>query len=131
MWHHPLPQSTSVPCQRYYLLEYLKKGHFQTVCKGDTRVRGVHQEETPPPIDGSTDTLLGTVGENPWVVNLRLNGQSETFCNNTRAEVTVIPEQVYQQLPSPPLLSSHSLVPRPHPLSRGEGSGTLQAIFGA
>ena len=45
-----------------------KKGHFQTVCRGDTRVRGVRQEETPPPSEESTDTFLGAVGENPWVV---------------------------------------------------------------
>ena len=62
-----------------------RKGHFQTVCRGDTRVRGVHQdqEETPPSTDESTDTFLGAVGENPWVVNLRLNGQSVKFCIDT------------------------------------------------
>ena len=62
--------------------------------------------ETPPPSEENTDTFLGAVGENPWVVNLRLNGQSVKFCIDTGAEVTVIPEQVYQQLRSPPLLSS-------------------------
>ena len=36
-----------------------RKGHFQMVCRGDTRVRGVHQEETPPSTDKSTDMFLG------------------------------------------------------------------------
>ena len=39
--------------------------------------------------------FLGAVGENPWTVNLALNGQSVEFCIDTGAEVTVIPERIY------------------------------------
>ena len=49
----------------------------------------------------STNTFLGAVGENPWVVNLILNSQSVKSCIDAGAEAIVIPEQVYQQLHSP------------------------------
>ena len=66
---------------------------------GYTKRRHHHQLTRVP-------TRSGAVGENPWVVNLRLNGQSVKFCIDTGAEVTVIPEQVYWRLHCPPLLNS-------------------------
>ena len=42
--------------------------------------------------------FLVAVGENPWTVNLALNGQSVEFCIDTGAEVTVIPERIYRTL---------------------------------
>jgi hypothetical protein len=58
------------------------------VCKSGASVREVHQEDE--------ETFLGAVGDNLWMVDLKVNSQPVEFCIDTGAEVTVIPERVYQ-----------------------------------
>jgi hypothetical protein len=74
-----------------------KKGHYQSVCKSGASIRELHQEDE--------ETFLGAVGENPWMVDLKVNSQSVEFCIVTGAEVTIIPERVYQKLHNAHLLS--------------------------
>ena len=56
-------------------------------------------------------------------------GPYKMCINKNYVGVVSCSQTLYPKSEGPP--SWTSLVPRPHPLSRGEGSGTLRAIFGA
>ena len=58
---------------------------------------------TKPVFMGAVEKL-GEKAANPWIITLQLNGKPVDFCNDTGAEVTVIPEQTHENVGCPPLL---------------------------
>ena len=74
-----------------------KKGHYAVVCKS----KPVNE------ISGAEVDFLGAIqtSENsqPWMVKLRVNGTQMTFKLDTGADVTVIPESLFNKMKSPKL----------------------------
>ena len=101
-----------------------KRGHFQTVCRSG-KVSGVSidTDKTEP------DAFLGSVGNNPWTVDLKLEDSPVTFCIDTGAEVTVISEETLKDAGSPTLKSPKRKLrgPDDHPLAvLGQWRGALE-----
>ena len=78
-----------------------KKGHYQRVCKS-AKVGGIYRLPDTKGSESSDTIFLGCIGEkgqNPWMVNLKLNGHSVRFQIDTGAEVTVVPEHLLKKIP--------------------------------
>ena len=73
-----------------------KIGHFKTMCRSTQTVGTVQA-----PVE-TEDEFLGTVrdeaGAKPWIMTLPLNGMPVEFKIDTGADVSVIPESVFNQL---------------------------------
>ena len=98
-----------------------KRGHFKAMCRSSKKVGEVHQE-TPREECDYDQVFLGTIGTengNPWIVPLQVMNEIVDFHIDTGAEVSVIPDQVYQQLNSPPLTP-------PNQTLRGPSNEALQ-----
>ena len=78
-----------------------RRGHFKKYCRSAGRVWEIHQENSEDSSDETTETFIGVVDshqETPdWTVNVLVNEQPVKFSIDTGADVTVIPEYVYQQ----------------------------------
>ena len=64
----------------------------------------------------STEAFLGAVGaeqSNLWLVKVRLMNQTVEFHIDTGAEVSVIPQQLYQKLGQPPLTRANQTLKGP------------------
>ena len=75
------------------------------MCRSSKKVGEVHRETSKEECDYE-DAFLGTIGtknRNPWVVSLQVMNEAVDFHIDTGAEVSVIPDQVYKKLGSPPL----------------------------
>lgn len=80
---------------------FSKRGLWGIVCKSSKRVGAVEEE----------DVVLGAVGTeeggNIWSVKLSLNNSPVFFKINTGADVTIVPESIYNSLhPSPTQIKS-------------------------
>ena len=98
-----------------------KRGHFKAMCRSSKKVGEVHQETHSEECDYD-QVFLGTIGTengNPWIVPLQVTNEIVDFHIDTGAEVSVIPNQVYQQLNSPPLTP-------PNQTLRGPSNEALQ-----
>ena len=93
----PAKDATCRSCQR--------RGHFAAVCRSNPVVTAEVQDGAA---EVAGDVLfLGSIGdgqEQPWVTHIGLCGHSTKFKIDTGADVTVIPECLYQDLYAPPPL---------------------------
>ena len=72
------------------------------MCRSSKKVGQVYSNEQCD----CREAFLGTVGtetSNPWIVSLQVMNETVEFHIDTGAEVSVIPEQVYRKVGSPPL----------------------------
>ena len=75
-----------------------KKGHFKHCCRSKGGLREVKQNTDS---DDSEKEFLGAVSADavnttkPWTITLKLNGRNVEFKVDTGADVTVIPESIY------------------------------------
>ena len=96
-----------------------KKGHFRSVCRRySKRVRGIStdtlltsRQEQDDEVE-SDDGFLGTVSsedrqDNPWLVQLQLQGTEIKFHIDTGAEVTVISDILHKKLGNPLLTNTN------------------------
>lgn len=69
-----------------------KLGHYAKVCKSASGVNAVTED--------SSSIFLGTVeaGDDPWTVDIGIRDSKVRFKIDTGADVTVMPEQVYEKL---------------------------------
>ena len=94
--HCPAKDATCHKCS--------KKGHYKAMCRSAVNVGEVRQESSIQP--DYSEAFLGTVEtdrDNPWVVTLQVMNESIAFHIDTGAEVSVITEEAYKKLDSPPL----------------------------
>ena len=99
-----------------------KRGHFQIVCRS-AEVGRVNTDKEQP------DAFLGSIGNNPWTVELNLEDSPVKFCIDTGAEVTVISDKTWRDLGSPTLKSPERELRGPdnHPLVvLGQWRGALE-----
>ena len=79
-----------------------RRGHFKRYCKSGVRVRKIRQESSGDSSDDATETFIGVVEgyqeSTDWTVNIMMNDHSVEFSIDTGADVTVVPEHVYQQV---------------------------------
>ena len=79
-----------------------KRGHFKAMCRSVRNVGEVYQDTD----SASKEAFLGAVGteqSDPWLVKVCLMKQTVEFHIDTGAEVSVIPQQLYNRLGRPPL----------------------------
>ena len=78
-----------------------RRGHFKRYCRSAAKVRDIHPESSGDSSDDITETFIGVVNtyqETPdWTVNVMMNDHPVEFSIGTGADVTVIPEHIYQQ----------------------------------
>ena len=106
-----------------------KKGHFKAVCRSKAGVGGV--DTTPEKTDSA---FMGTVNgvdtkDNPWAVDLTLQGKPTTLHIDTGAEVTVISEKLWRSIGRPELMAPDRTLrgPDSHVLpTLGKFLGTFQ-----
>ena len=89
-----------------------RRGHFKRCCRSTANVREIRQESSEDSSDDTTETFIGAVEgrqENPdWTVTIMLNDYSVDFSIDTGADVTVVPEHIYQQAASSVTLQATS-----------------------
>lgn len=83
-----------------------KRGHFKAVCRSQVKVGGVETTENTP--DTPDRAFLGTINgegtkDDPWTVQLTLQGKPATLHIDTGAEVTVISEKMWASVGRPKL----------------------------
>ena len=82
------------------------------MCRSVRSVREVYYDTE----SSSKEAFLGAVGaeqSNPWLVKVRLMNQTVEFHIDTGAEVSVIPQQLYQKLGRPPLTRANQTLKGP------------------
>ena len=97
-----------------------KKGHYKRVCLSAKSVNEVQE-------DSEDESLfLGTVttGKDPWTVNLTLKNKKVRFKIDTSADVTVIPDYVFNAVYTSNKPSPHKA---PKPLL-GPGGAPLDVL---
>ena len=68
-----------------------RRGHFRRMCT----MRTVHEIQEDP----SDNMLLSiSAGDDPWTVDLKLNGRWVTFKIDTGADVTVLPDHIFADI---------------------------------
>ncbi|MCY3930012.1 MAG: RNase H-like domain-containing protein, partial [Acidobacteria bacterium] len=89
-----------------------RRGHFKRCCRSTANVREIRQESSEDSSDDTTETFIGVVEgrqESPdWTVTIMLNDYSVDFSIDTGADVTVVPEHIYQQAASSVTLQATS-----------------------
>ena len=79
-----------------------RRGHFKRYCRSGVRVREICQESSGDSSDDATETFIGVVEgyqeSTDWTVSIMMNDHSVEFSIDTGADVTVVPEHVYQQV---------------------------------
>lgn len=82
-----------------------KRGHFTAIYRSNPAVTAEVQEEDTVAGDVEDVPFLGSVAndqEQPWVTHINLSGHSTKFKVDTGADVTMISESMYLDLPTPP-----------------------------
>ena len=85
-----------------------KRGHYKVMCRSKKKVGEVYHETASNDYecDEYEDVFFGSVNaenDNPWLVSLQLEGKLVEFHIDTGAEVSVIPEPLYEKIGSPVL----------------------------
>ena len=89
------PPEGRCPAREAVCRKCKKRGHFQAVCR-TAKVAGIH--------DDREEAFLGVINDDSsdsWNITLSLNNKLVDFCIDTGAEVTVVPETVYELLGRP------------------------------
>ena len=93
----PRHDRSQCPARNAVCRKCKKRGHFQKVCRFQPQSQadvGVVEEGTDVPFLGA----VSREGDNPWVTTLQLNHMPVQFQIDSGAEVTVIPDSVFEQL---------------------------------
>ena len=89
------------PARDAICLKCSRRGHFKRYCRSADRVWEIHLENSDDSSDDTTETFIGVVNshqESPkWTVNIMVNDHPVEFSIDTGADVTVIPEHIYQE----------------------------------
>ena len=75
-----------------------KRGHYKAVCRSTARVGGIGTSPQEKEGDAFLGAVSGTSDDDPWTVELRLQGRPVTLHIDTGAEVTVITELEWTSL---------------------------------
>ena len=134
---HPAHDKAHCPAKDAICRKCNKKGHFQALCRS-AKVGGVQTGNTASINSGgdTDDAFLGAVqskcpseDDDPWAVQLTLQGRPVTLNIDTGAEVTVISDQIWKAVGQPTLTPPQRYLRGPDstPIpTRGKFVGTLK-----
>ena len=97
----PIHDLKDCPAREAICHKCSRRGHFKRYCRSAARVQEIHQESSGDSSDDTTETFIGIVDtyqETPdWTVNVIMNDHPVEFSIDTGADMTMIPEHIYQQ----------------------------------